>query len=321
MSTFVDDIVERSQLAGTNKFELLVFKLGADCQSRHTELFGINVFKVRELIPMPAITRMPGTPEHVLGVAMLRGQLVTVLDLPKLAGCQAAQLNFVVITEFERSVQGFAVESIEEIVRLQWDHVLSAEAQGVSGLVTSLAQVDNKDDPAQNKLILVLDVERILHDALPSRSQEAKIEDLQASVSIPTGSVVVYADDSAVARSQIEKTLDKLKLPYVGTKTGAEALARLRQMAQEAKAANQPIRDKVALVLSDLEMPEMDGFSLTRELQADECLRQVPVVIHSSLSGTANEAHARAVGAKGYVAKFVPEELARAIQQALPIAA
>ena len=321
MSSFMEDIVERASLAGTNKFELLLFKLGADKDSGCTELFGINVFKIREIIAMPKITRMPGTPDHVLGVATLRGQLITVLDLPALVSCRSAQNSFVIITEFERSVQGFAVESIEEIVRLRWDHVLSAEANSVGGLITSLARLEDKEDPAKDRLALVLDVERILHDALPTRTREAEISGLQATVSIPPGSVVLYADDSAVARTQIEKTLDKLNLPHIGVRTGAEALDKLRQMAKEATAAHQSIRDKVALVLSDLEMPEMDGFSLTRAIKNDDTLRAVPVVIHSSLSGDANEDHARKVGAEGYVAKFVPEELARAIQQALPMAA
>jgi len=128
---------------------------------------------------------------------------------------------------------------------------------------------------------------------------------------------VLYADDSGVARSQIEKALSALGLPFIGTKTGKEAWERLHTFAQEAKAANIPIRQKVAMVLTDLEMPEMDGFTLTRKIKENETLRAIPVVIHSSLSGSANESHANSVGADDYVAKFVPDELARAVTKAV----
>lgn len=131
--------------------------------------------------------------------------------------------------------------------------------------------------------------------------------------------MILYADDSGVARNQIEKALTHLGLPFIGTKTGKEAWERLQALAKEAKAADIPIRNKVALVLTDLEMPEMDGFTLTRHIKENDNLKEIPVVIHSSLSGSANESHAGSVGADGYVAKFVPDELARAITKAISI--
>lgn len=314
MSTLMQEIDERSGLAGTNKFELLLFRLGEDKTSGKSELFGINVFKVREAINMPHITSMPGAPPHIMGVANIRGQIIPVIDLPSVAGCRPTSKNFIIVTEFERSVQGFAVEQVEEIVRLHWNRVISAEVHAVGGLVTSLARLDEGD---ATRLALVLDVERILHDVLPSRLCNPATEAIDTRVDFPDGSVVLYADDSAVARTQIEKTLERMNIPYIGTKTGTEAWERLEALSHEAKTANQRVRDKVAVILSDLEMPEMDGFALTRRIKSDESLRDIPVVIHSSLSGSANESHARSVGAEGYVAKFVPEELARAIKQAL----
>jgi two-component system chemotaxis response regulator CheV len=120
-----------------------------------------------------------------------------------------------------------------------------------------------------------------------------------------------------VARRQIETVLTRLGLNFISTKTGKEAWDRLKILAQEARAAGIPMREKVAMVLTDLEMPEMDGFTLTRQIKEDDALRAVPVVIHSSLSGSANESHANRVGADGYVAKFVPDELARSIAKVL----
>ncbi len=315
MSTVLQDVNERSHLAGTNKFELLLFRLGVDPGGRR-EIFGINVFKVREALVMPPITAMPGAPQHVLGVANIRGQIVPVIDLPTVVGCAPKALSILIVTEYERSVQGFAVEEVDEITRLDWSRVLSAEANAVGGMVTSIARLDS-DDLEQSRLALVLDVEKVLRDVLPSRVPEVNAAQIGLPIAIPHGSVVLAADDSFVARSQIEKVLQALHVPYVMTKTGKEAWEKLQSMANDARAEGLEAKDKVAAVLTDLEMPEMDGFTLTRRIKEDDRFKRIPVVIHSSLTGQANEDHARNVGAEGYVAKFVAEELGTALRRAI----
>lgn len=315
MSNVMQEVEERSKLAGTNKFELLVFRLGEDQNSKTREIFGINVFKVREALIMPLITPMPGSPKHVLGVANIRGQIIPVIDLPSVVGCTPAGRNILLVTEYERSVHGFAVEEVEEIVRLEWDRVVSAEKSAAGALVTSLARLDEKEENA--RLALILDVESILREVLPSRFRSGEELTSVPFVQIPQGSVILFADDSSVARKQIETVLTRMKLPFVGVKTGKEAWEQLRIMSQHARSEGIPVRQKVAAVLTDLEMPEMDGFILTRQIKDDDLLKDVPVVVHSSLSGTANESHAGRVGANGYVAKFAPDELARALSQVL----
>lgn len=315
MSDVLQEVDERSKLAGTNKFELLIFRLGEEQNSNTREIFGINVFKVREALIMPSITPMPGSPKHVLGVANIRGQIIPVIDLPSVIGCTPTARNILLVTEYERSIQGFAVEEVEEIVRLEWGRVVSAEKASVGALVTSLARLDEKEENA--RLALILDVESILREALPSRFRTGEEMTYIPSIKLPEGSIVLYADDSSVARRQIETVLTRLGISFIGTKTGKEAWDRLRILAQEARTANIPIQQKVSMVLTDLEMPEMDGFTLTRHLKEDDLLRTVPVVIHSSLSGSANESHATRVGADGYVAKFVPDELSSAVLKVL----
>ena len=277
----------------------------------------MNVFKVREALIMPSITPMPGSPKHVLGVANIRGQIIPVIDLPSVVGCTPSARNILLVTEYERSVQGFAVEEVEEIVRLEWNRVVSAEKSAGGALVTSLARLDDNEESA--RLALILDVESILRETLPSRFNSGEEIGHVPSMQIPQGATVVYADDSSVARRQIEAVLTRCKLPFVGAKTGKEAWDHLKSMAQEARTAGLPISRKVALLLTDLEMPEMDGFTLTRQLKEDDLLKSVPVVIHSSLSGSANESHAKRVGADGFVAKFVPDELVREIEKALAL--
>lgn len=315
MTDVMREIEERSKLAGTNKFELLIFRLGEDRSSQSREIFGINVFKVREALMMPPVTPMPGSPKHVLGVANIRGQIIPVIDLPSVVGCTPSGFNILLVTEYERSVQGFAVEEVDEIVRLEWSRVISAEKSAAGALVTSLARLDDNEDDA--RLALILDVESILREALPSRFRSGDEITSLPSLRLPPGAVVLFADDSSVARRQIETVLTRLGLPFVGAKTGSEAWDRLKLFAQEARSAGIPLSQKVAMVLTDLEMPEMDGFTLTRQMKQDDSLRSVPVVIHSSLSGSANEAHASKVGADGYVAKFVPDELVNEVVRVL----
>lgn len=319
MNEVMQEVEERSKLAGTNKFELLIFRLGQDQRSHTREIFGINVFKVREALIMPPITPMPGAPKHVLGVANIRGQIIPVVDLPSVVGCKPSACNILLVTEYERSIQGFAVEEVEEIVRLEWGRVVSAERSAVGGMVTSLARLDEKEDNA--RLALILDVETILREALPSRFKSGDEITHTPVIKIEPGSVVLYADDSSVARLQIESVLTRLGLPFVSTKTGKEAWERLKTLSHEARNAGIPLGQKVAMVLTDLEMPEMDGFTLTRHIKEDDALKGLPVIIHSSLSGSANESHARSVGADGYVAKFVPDELAREVSKILTVPA
>lgn len=315
MQSIQQEIDERTNLTSSNKLELLLFRLGNDPLLNRTELFGINVFKVREIIPMPTVTAVAGSPQHMMGVVDLRGQILPVIDLSAVCGCTPANGHqILLITEYARSTQAFAVESVEDIVRLEWRQVLSAEGNAASGMVTSIARLDGENS---ERLAQVLDVETILRQVMPSSSLEIDPERIGPKVDLKPGSMILAADDSLVARTMIEEGLSAMGLPYLMTKTGQEAWDQLQALAVKAQAEGRDISDKVALVLTDLEMPEMDGFTLTRNIKQDPRFAGIPVVIHSSLTGSANEAHVRKVGADAYVAKFVAEDLAHALREAL----
>jgi two-component system chemotaxis response regulator CheV len=263
---------------------------------------------------MPEITAMVNSPPQVMGVANIRGQMITVIDLPMVVGCKPSKgLGILLVTEFARTTQAFAVEEVNEIVRLEWKHVLSAENSG-GGLVTSIARLDGAAE--NTRLAQVLDVEQILRDVLP---QEVKSEEAKPAprFHLQPGQIILAADDSAVARMMIEKGLKAMDLPYVMTKTGKEAWERLQSIHATAMAEGKSIKDKVALMLTDLEMPEMDGFTLTRNIKQDPRFSKIPVIIHSSLTGATNEGHVKSVGADAYIAKFVEEELAATIADVL----
>ena len=296
-------------------FELLLFRLGEAPDSAQRELYGINVFKVREILAMPAITAVAGAKPEILGVADIRGQIIPVIDLAKVTGCRPKNgPKILLVTEFARTTQGFAVEEVDDIARLEWNQVLSAESHSSGRTVTSFARLDGDVDGS--RLAQVLDVERIVRDVLPSRDAEIT-EANTGRVKLKPGARVLAADDSGVARSLIEQSLTAMGVPFVMTKTGQEAWNVLQSAQKKAQADGTDIADQIALVLTDLEMPEMDGFTLTRRIKADAGLQSIPVVIHSSLSGSANEQHVRRVGANAYVSKFVAAELASVMREAL----
>ena len=316
MATVQQEVDERTNLTSSNKFELLLFRLGEAAHSSQRELFGINVFKVREIMVMPTITAVAGSTKHMLGMTNIRGQVIPVIDLAGAVGCLPKNgLNILMVTEYARSTQAFAVEEVDQIVRLDWSQVLSAESNTQGGMITSIARLDGDID--NTRLAQVLDVEQILRNVMPPSAPDVDAASIGPTVKLRPGAVVLAADDSMLARTLIEQGLVALGVPFVMCKTGKEAWDRLQTMSDAAAAEGKAIEDKVALVLTDLEMPEMDGFTLTRKIKQDGRFKGVPVIIHSSLSGSANEVHVKSVGADAYVGKFVAEELAATIRKVL----
>ena len=316
MKTTEQEIEERTKLAGNNQFELLLFRLGQSKNTGQRELFGINVFKVREVLVLPPITELANSHEHLMGVANIRGQIIPVIDLPAVAGCNPTKgRTILMVTEYARTVQAFAVEEVNEIVRLDWNQVLPAESSHAGALITGLARLDGAH--AHTRLAQVLDVEQILKNVMPSTAEEINREAVGPEIKLPPGTSILVADDSAVARTVIELGLKAMGCPYIMTKSGKEAWEKLDQIARETESRGQSVKDRIALVLTDLEMPEMDGFTLTRMIKQDPKMRALPVVIHSSLSGATNEDHVRTVGADAYVPKFVAEDLAGTLRQVL----
>lgn len=317
MSTIQQEVDERTKLTANNKFELMLFRLGRSPGSETSELYGINVFKLREILAMPEIHTIANSPEHVLGMANVRGQMITVIDLPSAIGCTPSRsLNILMITEYCRTTQAFAVEDVDEIVRLDWSQIRPAEGAAAGGrTITSIAQLDQRIGNAE--LAQVLDVEQILHNVLPIDTKEINFETITASIKLPEGASILAADESLSARLLIEQGLQAMNLPYVMKKSGKEAWEYIQSIADSASAEGKTAKDKIGLVLTDLEMPEMDGFALTRNIKSDPRFRGIPVVIHSSLSGVTNEHHVKSVGADAYVAKFKADELALAIEKAL----
>ncbi len=315
MDNFQKDIDDRANLTLSNRFELLLFRLGASEDGGKSELFGINVFKLREIVPMPSFTKPAGIKAPVMGMVNIRDQIIPVIDLPSVLGCKAESGRILLITEYARSVQAFAVESVENITRLDWTQVHTAEKAVNGQYITSIACLDNEKD--SNNLAMVIDVEQILYDIAPADHDLHAARLTAPKQRIKPGATAIVAEDSKVARAMLEKGLQAMEIPTRMHVTGLQAWETIEKLAKEAQDEGVPVTDKIALVLTDLEMPEMDGFTLTRKIKSDPRLKAIPVVIHSSLSGNANEDHIRKVKANGYVAKFEINELSSVIKEVL----
>jgi two-component system, chemotaxis family, chemotaxis protein CheV len=312
MSELLKNIDARTRLAGTNKLEILLFSLGTDLRTGRPETFGINVFKVREVMRTPQITAAPEMPSAVKGMVSLRGVLVPVVDLSEFIGMQTeTPRDIMIVTEYNGHTQGFLVESVDTILRLDWSkmrvppEMLTAN---MGGLVTAVTELQD------GRLVMLLDVERIL-------SETAKYDDDIAFTHIQPigkeGLTVVYADDSSVARGQIERTLNALGIRGMASMNGRQAWDELLKIADYAEASGHPVRDYVQLVLTDVEMPEMDGYILTKNIKSDSRFAGVPVIMHSSLSSMSNQQLGKSIGVDEYVPKFEPQRLAETLSRLL----
>ncbi len=311
MSELLKNIDARTRLAGTNKLEILLFTLGLDPRTGRRETFGINVFKVREVMRTPPITAAPEMPSSVEGMVSLRGVLVPVVDLAKYAGMGTeTPRDIMIVTEYNGHTQGFLVEAVDTILRLDWSQMRVPPdmlTANLGGLVTAVTELPGP------KLVMLLDVEKVLSETTRYDDEFLfkGIEPIVADEPI----TVYFADDSSVARKQIERTLDALGVRYVGSVNGRQAWEELEKLAAYAASSGRKVKEMLALILTDVEMPEMDGYILTKRIKTDPRFEGVPVIMHSSLSGMSNQQLGRSVGVDEYVAKFEPQRLAEVLRR------
>ncbi|MFK5985445.1 MAG: chemotaxis protein [Pseudomonadota bacterium] len=313
MANFIQSVDERTNLAGTNKLEVLLFSLGKDTVTQREEVFGINVFKVREVMHVPQITHAPDMPEAVVGMTSLRGIMVPVVNLAQFCGVQPEKpAQILIVTEYNKHMQGFLVHSVENILRLQWSDIKvppSMMSDRLGGLVTAVTEL--KD----GRIVMIMDVERVLAETAHFGEEESLFSDVESLEN--EGFTIMFADDSSVARRQIERTLEHMHVAHISAQNGAQAWHKLRDIADKAEVNGKPVSDYVQAILTDVEMPEMDGYVLTKNVKNDPRFNDIPVIMHSSLSADANQSLGKGVGADAYVAKFQPQELSEVLSNIL----
>jgi two-component system chemotaxis response regulator CheV len=301
MSGILDSVNQRTQLVGQNRLELLLFRLSG------AQVYGINVFKVKEVLQCPKLTSMPKSSAMVRGVAHIRGGTIPILDMGLATGQRsvapddaALSERFVIITEYNRNTQGFLVGGVERIVNLNWEEIHPPpKGSGRDNYLTAVTEIDGK-------LIEIIDVEKILAEVAPVNNDLASeyIEEQSAKNSQHKIRILVV-DDSVVARKQIEHCLSSIGLEIELKNDGLAAYNHLREITADGSSAS----DHYTLMISDVEMPEMDGYTLTTKCKSDPALASLYVMLHTSLSGVFNQAMVKKVGADDFMAKFNADEL------------
>ena len=305
MSNLLESIDSRTKLVGENRLELLMFRL------KSQQIFAINVFKIQEVVQVPPLTEMPHSHPAICGVAHLRGKAIPVIDLNVAIG-RTPQENDdtcnLIVTEYNQSVQGFLVGPVDRIINLNWDSILPPpKASGKEHFLTAFTRVNDV-------IVEILDVERVLADIIPPTTavSDGVIEkDLSELVGDKTLEIL-SVDDSQTARRQIIETVKSIgiNINVLTASDGLKGLNQLKDWVEEGIDVN----EKLLMVITDAEMPEMDGYRMTYEIRQDPKLKNLYVVMHTSLSGSFNGAMVEKVGCNGFLSKFRPDELAIIIQ-------
>jgi two-component system chemotaxis response regulator CheV len=305
MSNLLKSIDSRTNLVGENRLELLMFRL------KSTQIFAINVFKVQEVVQLPRLTEMPHSHPAICGAAYLRGKVIPVIDLNRAIGRSALAQDDtcnLIVTEYNQSIQGFLVGPVDRIINLNWESILPPpKATGKEHFLTAFTRVNDV-------IVEILDVERVLADIIPPTTEVSEGiigDDLQGLVG-DKALEILSVDDSRTARRQIIETIKNLGLNITVTTAhdGLQGLELLKKWAAEGIDVN----EKLLMVITDAEMPEMDGYRMTHEIRNDAKLKDLHVVMHTSLSGSFNEAMVEKVGCNGFLSKFRPDALATVVQ-------
>lgn len=305
MSNLMASIDSRTKLVGENRLELLMFRL------KSQQIFAINVFKIQEVVQLPPMTEMPYSHPAICGVAHLRGRAIPIIDLNVAIGRSQLEKDEscnLIVTEYNQSVQGFLVGPVDRIINLNWDEILPPpKASGKEHFLTAFTRVNDV-------IVEILDVERVLADIIPPTTEISE-DVIQADLSTLVGDKeleIFSVDDSQTARRQIIETVGNLgvKIKVMTANDGLKGLNQLQEWADQGIDVN----EKLLMVITDAEMPEMDGYRMTHEIRNNPKLKDLHIVMHTSLSGSFNEAMVEKVGCDGFLSKFRPDELATMVQ-------
>ncbi|GIU43823.1 chemotaxis protein CheV [Shewanella colwelliana] len=273
---------------------LLLFRLS------QTQLFALGTLKIRELVPFTSLSAIPKSHPNVLGAATVRGQTIPIIDMAAAVGyapiSEADRLkSYIIITDCQRMVMGFLVRSIDKIIECNWRDIESPPNNlGKNAYLTGVTRVEDK-------LVQLLDVELLLSKVFPPSPETTRaiLTDVQREILKPLN--ILLVDDSLVARKQLSDALDSINIPYLVTSDGREALAIMEHASQEGR--------PVDLLVSDIEMPGLDGYELAFEVKNTPSLASAYIILHTSLSSEISVSQAHQVGADEALTKFDAHEL------------
>ncbi len=301
MAGVLDSVDQRTRLVGQNRLELLMFKLSG------RQTFALNVFKIQEVLKLPNLTLLPQRHPVVCGVTHIREKTVPVINLGmaiKMRPLEPTKESTIIVTEYNRSVQAFLVGSVDRIVNMNWEEIQPPpKGAGRSHYLTAITRYGNE-------IVEIIDVEKVLAEIVPYTTDvSSSVLDRELVDSAKKRKVLVV-DDSPVALAQARQTLQKLGLTVLSATNGLQGLKLLRQWADE----DADELKELLMVITDAEMPEMDGYRLTTEIRNDARLKDLYIVLHTSLSGSFNKAMVEKVGCNDFLSKFQPDALATLVQ-------
>ncbi|WP_024789298.1 chemotaxis protein [Lebetimonas sp. JH292] len=303
--------------AGSNELELVdfrIFKKDADGKI-YEGIYGINVAKVREIIKMPELTELPGSEDFVEGIFDLRGVVVPVVNLAKWMGIKEPNENEapikkrVIIAEFNNMLIGFIVHDAKRIRRISWADIEPASfgvGQGKldKSKITGITKLEN------GEIMLILDLESIVEEM---GLFEANLEFETDKIEKFSG-LVLLVDDSLTARKMEKEALEKMGFDVIEAKNGEEGLEKLEELYS---VYGDNLKEKLKLILSDVEMPKMDGYHMAAKIHNDSRFKNIPLIFSSSISDAFSDERGKAVGAEGYLVKFDPSKFYKSIADVL----
>jgi chemotaxis signal transduction protein/CheY-like chemotaxis protein len=266
---------------GTNEFEILelfIYENVPGKEDPEPNYFGVNVAKVMQVIESPNLTHPESAPNPCfLGTISLRNMIVPVLDLAVWLGVDKHETDYevVIVTEFSQSVQGFLVSGVTEIHRVGWERVMPPHdylAKKAPGSLVGMVEMGDH-------FIQLLDLEHILTDLNPDDLINAD----QTTVRSDKEYRALIADDSPTIRLMLQKNLQASGFSLLTADNGQDALAKIQDLNERAKAGGKDISDFVDIVIADIEMPLMDGFTMTKKIKEDSELQKIPVILYSSI--------------------------------------
>jgi two-component system chemotaxis response regulator CheV len=306
MSGVLSSVDQRTKLVGENRLELLLFSLNS------RQLFAINVFKVQEVLKLPVLTKLPGSHHKISGVATLRGESVPVIDLRSAIGLRpssADEEQTLIVTEYNRTIQGFLVGQVRNIINTAWTEIQPPpKTTGRANYLTAITQIE---DEGVNKIVEIIDVEKVLAEIIDydtSISEEVLDHEVVEHLK---GQQILVVDDSSTARNQVKGTLSQLGIEILECRDGLEALNLLQSWRDEGI----DVTEKLLMMITDAEMPEMDGYKLTHEVRTDSKMSKLHIVLNTSLSGSFNDAMSEKVGCDRFISKFQPDLLVEVAQE------
>lgn len=279
--------------SGTNELEILEFNVG-------NSVYGINIAKVVEVTTAQPVTELPSHDENVEGVYNSRGTIIPVIDLYKITHNEHIEKEsaMYIVCSFNQTTVAFHVGKVKGIQRIFWTDIIEpprmANFSGKkNGLITGIADIDEH-------LIMILDFESIVAGINKEAGFDTTgLNDLKAANSISNKKIVV-ADDSPFLNKMIVDTLEKTGFRNIQSfKNGADAWDYIYSQ----KSGSGDITERIACIVSDIEMPQMDGLHLTKRVKDDDILKNIPVYLFSSLINEQMEAKCRSVGADGQFSK------------------